>query len=76
MEHRPVLSKDKSGLGGQAITRWRPGICLYLQVCACAHVHALLPQLDCKPSEDKDPAQFTLVLSPEMLLPEETLTRC
>ena len=49
-----------------------------VSVCVRVHMctHALLPQLDGNPSEDKDPTQFTLVLSPEMLLPEETLTRC
>ena len=39
-------------------------------------MHAMLSQLDHKHSEDKDPAQFTLVLSPELPLPEETLSRC
>ena len=48
--------------------------CLCVHVRAC--VHALLPQLDCKPSEDKDPTLLTLVLSPELPVPEETLTRC
>ena len=47
---------------------------LFVHVRAC--VHALLPQLDCKPSEDKDPTLLTLVLSPELPVPEETLTRC
>ena len=47
-----------------------------LCVCVCMSVHALLPQLDCKHSEDKNPALLTLVLSPELPLPEETLTRC
>ena len=45
---------------------WVVSVCVCVHACTC--VHELLPQLHHKPSEDKDPIQFTLVLSPELPL--------